>query len=90
MLSLDASVQDLEKWISGQHGFIVFTLGSMVSDLPEDITSVFLDAFGQIPQKVQGRLLKKKTWNSKMNTWIIHITVGDLEVHRPGSWQRPE
>lgn len=38
--------------MSGEHGFVVFTLGSMVSDLPEEITSVFLEAFRQIPQKV--------------------------------------
>ncbi len=45
--------QDLESWVSGEHGFVVFTLGSMVSDMPEEITSVFLEAFKQIPQKVQ-------------------------------------
>lgn len=44
--------QDLGSWVSGEHGFVVFTLGSMVSDLPEEITSVFLEAFRQIPQKV--------------------------------------
>lgn len=44
--------QDLESWVSGEHGFVVFTLGSMVADLPEEITSIFLEAFRQIPQKV--------------------------------------
>ena len=46
-------LQDLDSWVSGEHGFVVFTLGSMVSDLPEETTSVFLEAFRQIPQKVQ-------------------------------------
>ena len=46
-------LQDLESWVSGEHGFVVFTLGSMVSDLPEEKTSIFLEAFRQIPQKVK-------------------------------------
>lgn len=89
MLSSDVSVQDLEEWVSGHHGFVVFTLGSMVSDLPEDITAVFLDAFRQIPQKVEERL-QNKVLTFWMKTWILHTTVGDLEVHRPGSWEHPE
>ena len=46
-------LQDLESWLAGEHGFVVFTLGSMVSNLPEETTSAFLEAFRQIPQKVQ-------------------------------------
>lgn len=46
-------LQDLESWVSGEHGFVVFTLGTMVSDMPEETTSVFLEAFRQIPQKVK-------------------------------------
>lgn len=42
--------------MSGEHGFIVFTLGSMVSEMPEEITSVFIEAFRQIPQKVLGSI----------------------------------
>ncbi|KAI4810038.1 hypothetical protein KUCAC02_018888 [Chaenocephalus aceratus] len=41
--------------VYGEHGFVVFTLGTMVSDLPEERTSVFLEAFRQIPQKVVWR-----------------------------------
>lgn len=47
-------LKDLTEWVSGDHGFIVFTLGTAISDMPEETTSVFLDAFRQIPQKVQG------------------------------------
>ncbi|KAJ4918637.1 hypothetical protein JOQ06_005112 [Pogonophryne albipinna] len=48
--------EDLESWLlDGEHGFVVFTLGTMVSDLPEERTSVFLEAFRQIPQKVVWR-----------------------------------
>lgn len=51
-------LQDLEPWVSGEHGFIVFTLGSMVSEMPEETTAIFLEAFRQIPQKVQGYLYR--------------------------------
>ncbi|KAF3858570.1 hypothetical protein F7725_011771 [Dissostichus mawsoni] len=48
--------EDLESWLlDGEHGFVVFTLGTMASDLPEETTSVFLEAFRQIPQKVVWR-----------------------------------
>ncbi|TKS80245.1 UDP-glucuronosyltransferase 1-1 [Collichthys lucidus] len=43
--------EDLESWVSGEHGFVVFTLGTMISDMPEEITAIFLEAFRQIPQK---------------------------------------
>lgn len=49
-------LQDLQPWVSGEHGFVVFTLGSMVSDMPTETTSVFLEAFRQIPQKVKESL----------------------------------
>ena len=45
-------VQELQPWVSGDDGFVVFTLGSMISSLPEDIAAIFLEAFRQIPQKV--------------------------------------
>lgn len=38
--------------MSGEHGFIVFTLGTVMSEMPAEITSAFLEAFRQIPQKV--------------------------------------
>lgn len=49
-------LQDLESWVSGEHGFVVFTLGTMISDMPEEITAIFLEAFRQIPQKVQDHI----------------------------------
>ncbi|XP_017275649.1 UDP-glucuronosyltransferase 1A1 [Kryptolebias marmoratus] len=74
---------DLKEWISGEHGFIVFTLGSMVSDLPEDITSVFLDAFRQIPQKViwryTGQVAENIPSNVKMMKWVPQ---NDLLAHK--------
>jgi len=48
-------VQDLKEFVdgSGDDGFIVFTLGSMVSDMPEKKAKQFFDAFRQIPQRVR-------------------------------------
>lgn len=43
---------------SGEHGFVVFTLGSMVSQLPEAKARVFFETFKQIPQRVSEASLK--------------------------------
>ncbi|XP_069020543.1 UDP-glucuronosyltransferase 1A1-like isoform X1 [Embiotoca jacksoni] len=76
--------EDLESWVSGEHGFVVFTLGSMVSDLPDEITSVFFDAFRQIPQKViwrfTGQLPDNVPENVKVMKWVPQ---NDLLAH-PG------
>ncbi|KAG7465380.1 UDP-glucuronosyltransferase 1-1-like [Solea senegalensis] len=74
--------EDLETWVSGEHGFIVFTLGTMVSDLPEETTSIFLEAFGQIPQKViwryTGHLPDNVPENVKIMKWVPQ---NDLLAH---------
>ncbi|XP_070831812.1 UDP-glucuronosyltransferase-like [Chaetodon trifascialis] len=48
---------DLEEFVngSGDDGFIVFTLGSIVSSMPEDNAKEFFDAFRQMPQRVVWR-----------------------------------
>ncbi|KAM9343491.1 UDP-glucuronosyltransferase-like [Pholidichthys leucotaenia] len=48
---------DLEKFVngSGDDGFIVFSLGSVVSNMPVEKAKIFLDAFGRIPQRVVWR-----------------------------------
>uniref|UniRef100_A0AAY4ED22 UDP-glucuronosyltransferase n=1 Tax=Denticeps clupeoides TaxID=299321 RepID=A0AAY4ED22_9TELE len=48
---------DLEEFVngSGKHGFVVFTLGSMVSKIPEAKAMEFFEAFRQIPQRVLWR-----------------------------------
>uniref|UniRef100_A0AAV2JYY0 glucuronosyltransferase n=1 Tax=Knipowitschia caucasica TaxID=637954 RepID=A0AAV2JYY0_KNICA len=48
---------DLEEFVegSGEHGIIVFTMGSMVSDMPIEIAKRFFDAFRQLPQRVLWR-----------------------------------
>ncbi|XP_035768837.1 UDP-glucuronosyltransferase 1A8-like [Neolamprologus brichardi] len=76
---------DLDSWVSGEHGFVVFTLGSKVSDLPEEITFVFLEAFRQIPQKViwryTGKVPDNVPENVKMMKWVPQ---NDLLAH-PGA-----
>uniref|UniRef100_UPI003AB02ED2 UDP-glucuronosyltransferase-like n=1 Tax=Centroberyx gerrardi TaxID=166262 RepID=UPI003AB02ED2 len=75
--------EDLESWVSGQHGFVVFTLGSVVSDLPEEIAVVFLEAFRQIPQKViwryTGPVPDNIPENVKMMEWVPQ---NDLLAHQ--------
>ncbi|XP_059201230.1 UDP-glucuronosyltransferase-like [Centropristis striata] len=77
--------EDLESWLSGEHGFVVFTLGTMVSDLPEETTSVFLEAFRQIPQKViwryTGQVSEDVPENVKLMKWVPQ---NDLLAH-PGA-----
>ncbi|RXN28099.1 UDP-glucuronosyltransferase 1-5-like protein [Labeo rohita] len=47
--------QELEEFVngSGEHGFVVFTLGSLISQIPEAKAREFFEAFRQIPQKVK-------------------------------------
>ncbi|KAM9349975.1 UDP-glucuronosyltransferase 1A1-like [Symphorus nematophorus] len=75
--------EDLESWVSGEHGFVVFTLGSMVSEMPEETTSVFLEAFRQIPQKViwryTGQVPGSVPENVKIMEWVPQ---NDLLAHR--------
>lgn len=66
--------EELESWVSGEHGFVVFTLGTMVSDLPEETTSAFIEAFRQIPQKViwryTGAVPDDLPDNVKVMSWV--------------------
>ncbi|XP_053294191.1 UDP-glucuronosyltransferase 1A1 [Pleuronectes platessa] len=74
--------EHLESWVSGEHGFVVFTLGTMVSDLPEEIASIFLEAFRQIPQKViwryTGQVPDNVPGNVKIMSWVPQ---NDLLAH---------
>lgn len=61
--------------MSGEHGFVVFTLGSMVSDMPEEVTSVFLEAFRQIPQKVQKHLSTYENTSHTVNEYNQNVSL---------------
>lgn len=54
-MSFQIFLQDLEEFVegSGDDGFIVFTLGSMVHNMPQAIAKEFFEAFRQIPQRVR-------------------------------------
>ncbi|KAK3543803.1 hypothetical protein QTP70_028096, partial [Hemibagrus guttatus] len=75
---------DLEEFVegSGDHGFIVFTLGSFVSELPESKTREFFNAFRQIPQRVLWRYTgvfpKDVPENVKLLKWLPQ---NDLLAH---------
>ncbi|KAM9486446.1 UDP-glucuronosyltransferase-like isoform 2-T2 [Clarias gariepinus] len=75
---------ELEEFVdgSGDHGFIVFTLGSYVSDLPEYKAREFFEAFRQIPQRVlwryTGPVLKDVPENVKLMKWLPQ---NDLLAH---------
>ncbi|KAM4744332.1 UDP-glucuronosyltransferase 2C1-like [Anableps anableps] len=46
--------KNLEEFVqsSGEHGVIIMSLGTFVSELPLDITNKIAESFGQLPQKV--------------------------------------
>ncbi|XP_051998257.1 UDP-glucuronosyltransferase 1A5-like isoform X3 [Xyrauchen texanus] len=68
--------QELEEYVngSGEHGFVVFTLGSMVSQLPEAKAKEFFEAFRQIPQRVlwryTGPVPENAPKNVKLMKWL--------------------
>ncbi|KAM6955817.1 UDP-glucuronosyltransferase-like [Lycodopsis pacificus] len=75
---------DLEEFVngSGDDGFIVFTLGSMVSNMPEQKAKQFIDAFRQIPQRVvwryTGVLSEDVPKNVRLMKWLPQ---NDLLAH---------
>ncbi|XP_067265100.1 UDP-glucuronosyltransferase-like isoform X1 [Chanodichthys erythropterus] len=68
--------KELEEFVngSGEHGFVVFTLGSMVSQLPEAKAREFFEAFRQIPQRVlwryTGPVPENAPKNVKLMKWL--------------------
>ncbi|KAG7241714.1 hypothetical protein INR49_025179, partial [Caranx melampygus] len=75
---------DLEEFVegSGDDGFIVFTLGSMVSTMPEERAKQFFDGFRQIPQRVvwryTGAVPKDVPKNVRLMKWLPQ---NDLLAH---------
>ncbi|XP_071470897.1 UDP-glucuronosyltransferase 2B31-like isoform X2 [Marmota flaviventris] len=68
--------QEMEEFVqsSGENGIVVFSLGSMVSNMPEEKANIIAFALAQIPQKViwryQGKNPDKLGPNTRIYNWI--------------------
>nr|CAI9707298.1 unnamed protein product [Rangifer tarandus platyrhynchus] len=68
--------KEMEEFVqsSGEHGIVVFSLGSMVSNMSEDRAKVIASALAQIPQKVLWRYDGKKPDtlgpNTRLYKWL--------------------
>ncbi|XP_008067707.1 UDP-glucuronosyltransferase 2B4-like isoform X3 [Carlito syrichta] len=68
--------KEMEDFVqsSGENGIVVFSLGSMVSDMTEERVNVIASALAQIPQKVLWRFNGKKPDtlgpNTRLYKWI--------------------
>ncbi|KAK7940006.1 hypothetical protein WMY93_003332 [Mugilogobius chulae] len=75
---------DLQEFVegSGDDGFIVFTMGSMVSDMPMEIATLFFEAFRQLPQRVLWRYEGKVPENAPKNVKLLKwLPQNDLLAH---------
>uniref|UniRef100_A0A3P8TXX0 UDP-glucuronosyltransferase n=1 Tax=Amphiprion percula TaxID=161767 RepID=A0A3P8TXX0_AMPPE len=76
--------KELEDFVqsSGEHGVIVMTLGTLVEELPEDITEDIAAAFAQLPQKVIWRHKGKRPSTLGNNTLMLDwLPQNDLLGH---------
>ncbi|NWW04869.1 UD2A1 glucuronosyltransferase, partial [Oreocharis arfaki] len=76
--------KEMEEFVqsSGEHGVIVFTLGSMVSNLSDEKSNIIAKALSQLPQKVLWRYAGKKPETLGSNTRIYDwIPQNDLIGH---------
>ncbi|XP_064273346.1 UDP-glucuronosyltransferase 2A2-like isoform X3 [Passer domesticus] len=76
--------KEMEEFVqsSGEHGVIVFTLGSMVHSLSDERSNVIAKALSQLPQKVLWRYKGKKPETLGSNTRIFDwIPQNDLLGH---------
>ncbi|VTJ86041.1 Hypothetical predicted protein [Marmota monax] len=68
--------KEMEEFVqsSGENGIVVFSLGSMVSNMPEEKANIIAFALAQIPQKViwryQGKKPDKLGPNTRIYKWI--------------------
>lgn len=75
---------ELEDFVqsSGDHGFILMSLGTLVKGLPKEITSKIAAAFAQLPQKVIWRHAGEKPDNLGNNTLLLKwLPQNDLLGH---------
>ncbi|XP_034452077.1 UDP-glucuronosyltransferase 2A2-like [Hippoglossus hippoglossus] len=76
--------KELEEFVqsSGEHGVIVMTLGTLVANLPEDVTDDIAAAFAQLPQKVIWRHKGKRPSTLGNNTLLLDwLPQNDLLGH---------
>ncbi|KAM6178674.1 UDP-glucuronosyltransferase 1A7-like [Rhynchocyon petersi] len=76
--------QEFEAYVnaSGEHGVVVFSLGSMVSEIPEKKAMEIADALGKIPQTVLWRYTGTRPSNLAKNTILVKwLPQNDLLGH---------
>ncbi|XP_037597676.1 UDP-glucuronosyltransferase 1A3 isoform X3 [Cebus imitator] len=76
--------QEFEAYVnaSGEHGIVVFSLGSMVSEIPEKKAMEIADALGKIPQTVLWRYTGTRPSNLANNTILVKwLPQNDLLAH---------
>ncbi|XP_042561067.1 UDP-glucuronosyltransferase 2A3-like isoform X2 [Clupea harengus] len=76
--------QDLEDFVqsSGEHGVIIMSLGTLVSELPKRIIEEMAAAFAQLPQKVIMRYTGEKPSTLGNNTLLVEwLPQNDLLGH---------
>ncbi|XP_076128799.1 UDP-glucuronosyltransferase 2B13-like [Alosa pseudoharengus] len=76
--------QDLEDFVqsSGEHGVIIMSLGTLVGELPSDLTEEIAAAFAELPQKVIWRHFGKIPSTLGNNTLLVKwIPQNDLLGH---------
>ncbi|XP_004390088.1 UDP-glucuronosyltransferase 1-1 [Trichechus manatus latirostris] len=76
--------QEFEAYVnaSGEHGIVVFSLGSMVSQIPEKKAMEIADALGKIPQTVLWRYTGSRPSNLANNTILVKwLPQNDLLGH---------
>ncbi|XP_059188836.1 UDP-glucuronosyltransferase 2C1-like [Centropristis striata] len=64
---------DLEEFIesSGEHGVVIMTMGTLLSDLGPEISEIIASAFANLPQKVVWRHLGKRPTTLGNNTLLV-------------------
>ncbi|XP_056241416.1 UDP-glucuronosyltransferase 2B31-like [Seriola aureovittata] len=64
---------DLEEFVqsSGEHGVVVMTLGTLLSDLGPEISEIIASAFANLPQKVVWRHIGERPVTLGNNTMLV-------------------
>uniref|UniRef100_F6U5I9 glucuronosyltransferase n=1 Tax=Ornithorhynchus anatinus TaxID=9258 RepID=F6U5I9_ORNAN len=76
--------QEFQDYVndSGEHGIVVFSLGSMVSEIPVKKAMEIAEALGRIPQTVLWRYTGKPPANLAKNTKLVKwLPQNDLLAH---------